>query len=106
MAVTVAAATSPGSASGSSTRRTSWPVVAPIACTASITPRSTSRNAVSTSRAWNGTAPTTSGRIAPRTPSEVPITASVSGIIAIIRMMKGTDRSTFTASASTPLSAR
>ncbi len=51
MAVTVAPATIPGSASGSSAPNTICRGLAPIAWAASITPLSTSRSAVSTSRA-------------------------------------------------------
>ncbi|MNR57453.1 hypothetical protein D3C85_1782370 [compost metagenome] len=63
---------------------------------ASTRPRSTSRSAVSTRRAKNGVQPTTSGGTAPRTPSEVPVSNVVSGIRTISRMMKGSERSTFT----------
>ncbi|MNL77620.1 hypothetical protein D3C87_2038460 [compost metagenome] len=59
-------------------------------------PRSTSRRAVSTSRAKNGVAPTTSGGIAPATPSEVPVISTVNGIITINRIMNGSERRMFT----------
>ncbi|MNE42601.1 hypothetical protein D3C80_1367340 [compost metagenome] len=105
MAVTVTAAKMPGSASGSRALSTIWRVLAPIAWVASMMPRSTSRSAVSTRRAKNGVAPTTSGGMAPATPSEVPVTSTVKGIITISRMTKGTERKMFTSSDSTPYSA-
>lgn len=55
-------------------------------------PRSTSRSAVSTSRAKNGAVPTTSGKMTPRMPSDVPVTMTVMGISTMSRMMKGTER--------------
>ncbi|MNF92790.1 hypothetical protein D3C84_754440 [compost metagenome] len=98
MAVTVMAAKMPGRASGSKALVMIWRVVAPIDWVASIMPRSTSRKAVSTRRAKNGVAPTTSGGIAPATPSEVPVISTVNGIITISRMMNGSERSTLTTS--------
>ena len=77
-----------------------------MAWTASMVLRSTSRSAVSTSRAKNGAAPPTNGGIAPATPSEVPASNTVSGIITISRMMKGTERNRLTASANPPLTTR
>ncbi|MCY1558183.1 hypothetical protein D9M68_950950 [compost metagenome] len=71
-------------------------VLAPIAWVASTRPRSTSRRAVSTSRAKNGVQPTTSGGMAPATPSDVPVSSVVTGISTISRMMNGSERSTFT----------
>lgn len=75
-------------------------VLAPIAWVASMMPLSTSRSAVSTRRAKNGVAPTTSGGMAPATPSEVPVISTVSGIITISRMMNGNERRMFTTSES------
>ncbi|MCY1433754.1 hypothetical protein D9M71_497900 [compost metagenome] len=106
MAVTVMAAMMPGLASGSRAFQMIWRVVAPIAWVASMMPLSTSRRAVSTSRAKNGVAPTTSGGMAPATPSEVPVSSTVSGIITISRMMNGSERSTFTTNDSRPYTAR
>ncbi|MNF88076.1 hypothetical protein D3C84_705620 [compost metagenome] len=71
-------------------------VLAPMAWVASTTPRSTSRKAVSTSRAKNGVQPTTSGGMVPGTPSEVPTSSVVSGINTISKMMNGSERSMFT----------
>ncbi|SST10850.1 Uncharacterised protein [Acinetobacter baumannii] len=45
-------------------------------------------------------APTTSGGMAPATPSEVPVISTVSGIITISRMMNGNERRMFTTSES------
>ncbi len=73
----------------------------PIAWQASMTPRSTSRSTFSTRRAKKGAVPTTSGGIAPSTPSEVPIRITVTGIITISRIRKGTERSTLTTKDST-----
>ncbi|MNT96748.1 hypothetical protein D3C72_2389190 [compost metagenome] len=61
-------------------------------------PRSTSRKAVSTRRAKNGVAPTTSGGMAPATPSEVPVISTVNGIITISKMMNGSERRMLTTS--------
>ena len=86
----------PGRASGSNALKMICRVVAPIAWVASMMPRSTSRSAVSTKRAKNGAAPTTSGGMAPATPSEVPVISTVKGIITISRMMNGSERNTLT----------
>ncbi|MNI51277.1 hypothetical protein D3C73_1059940 [compost metagenome] len=72
-----------------------------MAWVASTTPRSTSRSAVSTSRAKNGVQPTTNGGMVPGTPSEVPTSSVVRGINTINKMMKGNERSTFTSTDST-----
>ncbi|MCY1431912.1 hypothetical protein D9M71_478900 [compost metagenome] len=106
MAVTVTAAMMPGRASGSRAFQMIWRVLAPIAWVASMMPLSTSRRAVSTSRAKNGVAPTTSGGMAPATPSEVPVSSTVRGIITISRMMNGSERSTLTTNDSRAYSAR
>ncbi len=68
----------------------------PIDCTASTSPWSTSRIAVSTSRAKNGMAPTASGTIIAVGPMKVPTTQVVKGIRAISRMMNGSERPMFT----------
>ncbi|MNE98174.1 hypothetical protein D3C76_1706370 [compost metagenome] len=73
-------------------------MVAPIDWVASMMPRSTSRKAVSTRRAKNGVAPTTSGGMAPATPSEVPVISTVNGIITISKMMNGSERRMLTTS--------
>ncbi|MNL28420.1 hypothetical protein D3C87_1500620 [compost metagenome] len=98
MAVTVIAAKMPGRASGSKALVMICRVVAPMAWVASMMPRSTSRRAVSTRRAKNGVAPTTSGGIAPATPRDVPVINTVNGIITINRMMNGSERRMFTTS--------
>ena len=48
-----------------------------------------------------GAADTTSGTMAPLTPMVVPTTIRVKGIMATIRMMKGTDRPMLTIQSST-----
>ena len=68
---------------------------------ASTTPASTSFREVSTIRAMKGAADTTRGTMAPLTPMVVPTTIRVKGIMATIRMMKGTDRPMLTIQSST-----
>lgn len=68
----------------------------PIDCTASTRPWSTSRMAVSTSRAKKGMAPIASGTIMAVGPMKVPTTNVVNGISAISRMMNGSERPMFT----------
>src|ERR1700686_4528816 len=99
-------ATTPGKDSGSNTLNTIWLVVAPIACAASIKPRSTSRNAVSTSRAMNGAAAIVSGTTAAIVPIDDPTTSRVNGITATSRMIKGVERTAFTMLPMTRFTAR
>ncbi len=89
-------ATTPGSDSGNSTLKTIWLVVAPIACAASIRPRSTSRSAVSTRRAMNGAAAIVSGTTAAAVPIDEPTTSRVNGITATSKMMNGVERTALT----------
>src|SRR5579859_503346 len=90
-------ATMPGQASGTSTLATICHGEAPIAWAASIRPGSTSRSELSARRATKGTAATVSGTIAAVVPIEVPTRRRVSGMMAIIRMMKGVERKALTA---------
>lgn len=94
--VVVAEEISEGSDSGTSTLRTTVQVLPPIDCTASTSPPSTSRTAVSTSRAKNGIAPMASGTIAASRPIVVPVIVRVKFISATIRMMNGIERAMFT----------
>ena len=94
--VVVAPEISEGRDSGTRTLRTTAQVLPPIDCTASTSPRSTSRTDVSTSRAKNGMAPTASGTMAASRPMVVPTIERVKPISATIRMMKGIDRVMFT----------
>lgn len=96
MTVVVTPETSEGSACGSSTLRTIVGMDPPIDWTASTSPWSTSRTAVSTSRAKKGMAPTASGTIIAVGPMKVPTTKVVKGIRAISRMMNGSERPMFT----------
>ncbi|VGP61951.1 hypothetical protein SB00610_02978 [Klebsiella quasipneumoniae subsp. similipneumoniae] len=96
MAVTVTAAISPARDSGNSVCQISCQVLPPIDQLASTRPCSTSRSAVSTSRAKNGAQPATSGGMVPSTPSEVPVSNVVNGIITMSKMMNGRERSTLT----------
>ncbi len=96
MTVVVTAATSAGSACGSSTLKTMVQVPPPIDWAASISPWSTSRSAASTSRAKNGMAAITRGTTAPVGPMETPTIRRVKGISATIRIRKGKDRPMFT----------
>src|SRR5581483_7468407 len=90
--VSVSASTIAGMASGSSTLRTICSGLAPHARAASISPRSTSRTAASTTRAMNGMAATVSGTTAARVPIEVPVRSRVSGTMATTRIMNGVER--------------
>src|SRR5450830_703056 len=92
----VSAATMPGRASGKSTLNTIWRVVAPMASAASTSPWSTSRNAVSISRATKGAAATVSGTTAAAVPMEEPVMKRVNGMMATSRMMKGVERTALT----------
>ncbi|CAM5729830.1 hypothetical protein STENM223S_03390 [Streptomyces tendae] len=92
MIVVVVLAISEGSASGTRTLRTMVQVLPPIACTASTSPWSTSRTAVSTSRAKKGMPPMASGTIAASLPMVVPVTQRVKFIRATMRMMNGSER--------------
>src|SRR5437868_8803308 len=92
----VSAATMPGLASGSSTFHTICPVVAPMDCAASTRPRSTSRNALSTSRAIKGIAAMVSGTTAAVVPIDEPTIKRVNGITTTSRMMNGTERTALT----------
>ena len=86
----------PGKASGSSTFQTIWPVLAPMDCAASIKPPSTSRKAVSTSRATKGAEAMVRGTTAAQVPMDEPVIKRVSGMMATSKMMKGVERSAFT----------
>ncbi|MNZ09934.1 hypothetical protein D3C78_267640 [compost metagenome] len=66
--VMVKPATMPGRASGSSTCQTMCQRRQPMACAASIRPRSTSRRLTSAMRAKNGVQATLSGTTAAHTP--------------------------------------
>ncbi len=94
--VVVVEAISEGRDSGTRTLRTIVQVLPPIDCTASTSPPSTSRTAVSTSRAKNGMAPMASGTMAASRPIVVPVMERVKPISATIRMMNGIERATFT----------
>ncbi len=87
---------SDGSDSGTRTLRTTVQVLPPIDWTASTSPPSTSRTAVSTRRAKKGMAPIASGTIAASRPMVVPVIERVKPISATIRMMNGIERATFT----------
>ena len=89
-------ATMPGSASGSSTFHTIWLVVAPIDWAASTRPLSTSRSAVSTSRAMKGAAASVSGTTAAAVPMDEPVINRVNGMMATSKMMNGVERTAFT----------
>ncbi len=101
MTVVVTPETSEGRACGSRTLRTIVGTEPPIDWTASTSPWSTSRTAVSTSRAKNGMAPMASGTIMAEGPMKVPTTQVVKGINAISRMMKGRERPMFTTTPTT-----
>ncbi len=96
MIVVVAPEMSDGSASGTSTLRTTFHVLPPMDCTASTSPPSTSRTDISTRRAKKGTAPTASGTMAASRPMVVPVIQRVKVISATIRMMNGIERAMFT----------
>ncbi len=81
-------------------------VLPPMDCTASTSPWSTSRTAVSTRRAKKGMAPTASGTMAASTPMVVPVIERVKPISATIRMMNGRERAMFTICPMTLLAAR
>ena len=68
---------------------------------ASILPELTSRRAVSTNRAKNGTVPIVSETQAAKAPIDVPVIARANGIRAIIRMANGMDRVIFTMTSDT-----
>ncbi len=104
MNVNAAPRISDGRLSNSSTLNTICRLLAPKLCAASTRLPSTSASDCSTTRATNGAAVTTSGTIAPGTPSEVPTMRRVSGIRATSRMMNGTERTMFTIQPSTVLS--
>ena len=57
-------------------------------------------------RPTNGMAATVSGTMAPGTPSDVPTTTRVNGMMATSRMMNGMERPTLTIQPSTVLRAR
>src|ERR1700712_5273344 len=99
-------ATTPGNDSGNNTLNTIWLVVAPMLCAASIKPRSTSRSAVSTSRATNGAAAIVSGTTAAMVPMDDPTTSRVNGITATSRMINGVERTAFTTPPMTRFTAR
>src|SRR5690606_9166008 len=67
-----------------------------MACAASTRPRSTSRRAVSTSRATKGAAAIVSGTMAAAVPIDVPTKKRVSGIMATSKIMNGVERTAFT----------
>lgn len=96
MIVVVVLAISDGSASGTRTLRTTVQVLPPMAWTASTSPPSTSRTAVSTRRAKKGMPPMASGTIAASLPMVVPVTQRVKLISATMRMMNGSERPMFT----------
>ena len=104
MNVSAAPRTSDGRLSNSSTLNTICRLLAPKLCAASTRLPSTSASDCSTTRATNGAAVTTSGTMAPGTPSEVPTISRVSGMMATRRMMNGTERTMFTIQPSTVLS--
>ena len=64
----------------------------PMAVAASTLPGSTPASATSTCLVKKGTAPNTSGTIAPLTPMAVPTMKRVSGIRKISRITKGIER--------------
>ena len=94
--VVVVLAIRDGSDSGTRTLRTMVQVLPPMDWTASTSPPSTSRTAVSTRRAKNGIPPIASGTIAASRPMVVPVIQRVKLISATIRMMNGIERATFT----------
>ena len=82
----------PGRHSGIMTLVMIWNGVAPMLWAASTTPSSSSRRLVSTKRATNGNAATTSGTMVALVPTVVPTMARVSGKTQIIRIRNGTLR--------------
>ena len=82
----------PGRHSGIMTLVMIWNGVAPMLWAASTTPSSSSRRLVSTRRATNGNAATTSGTMVALVPTVVPTRARVSGKTQIIRIRNGTLR--------------
>ena len=66
--------------------------VAPILCAASMMLGSTSRRLLSTRRATNGNAATTSGTMVAVVPTAVPMMSRDRGNTMIIRIRKGTER--------------
>ena len=82
----------PGRHSGIITLVMIWNGVAPMLWAASTTPSSSSRRLVSTRRATNGKAATTSGTMVALVPTVVPTMTRVSGNTQIIRIRKGTLR--------------
>src|SRR5690606_4924301 len=104
--VTMVAATRPGRASGSSTFMMICSGLAPMARAAVSRPESTSRMAFSAMRAMNGMAATDRGTMAAVVPIEVCAISRVNGMMATIRMMKGTERVMLTTAPSERLTAR
>ena len=82
----------PGRHSGIITLVMIWNGVAPMLWAASTTPSSSSRRLVSTRRATNGKAATTSGTMVAFVPTVVPTMIRVSGKTQIIKIRKGTLR--------------
>ena len=82
----------PGRHSGIITLVMIWNGVAPMLWAASTTPSSSSRRLVSTRRATNGKAATTSGTMVALVPTVVPTMTRVSGNTQIIKIRKGTLR--------------
>src|SRR5690625_5517879 len=96
MPVTKTAAKSPVKASGSKAKKTVCQELAPMARQASITPVSNSLNTFSTKRAKKGAALATKGGIAHCTPSDVPASIRVKGIMTMSKIRKETERKTLT----------
>ena len=93
--------TSAGLASTSSTSRTIWPRVAPIARAASTTPPPSWVRFCSTKRAKYGMALMVSGTITAAVPMVVPTMKRVTGMIAISRIRNGNERMVFTSPSTT-----